>query len=42
MNRREGQHNRWRWAPLLIAVLGALAYANSFYGVFMLDTIAAL
>ena len=37
MNRREDQGSPWRWAPLLIIVLGALAYANSFRGQFMLD-----
>jgi 4-amino-4-deoxy-L-arabinose transferase-like glycosyltransferase len=37
VNEREGPHRLWRWAPLLIAVLGALAYANSFRGQFMLD-----
>jgi protein O-mannosyl-transferase len=37
MNRREDQPNPLRWAPLLIIVLGALAYANSFRGQFMLD-----
>jgi hypothetical protein len=37
MDRPAEQRKARRWAPLLIAVLGALAYANSFRGQFMLD-----